>query len=127
MSDDSDDQPKDIDPQTQAEQRLSEPPTPRLSLVQRSSNWLFHFSPAARAALVARTTWTYVILALSLSANVVQIWGEPWPTDPIFLAGPLSFGSSLDIPFVVRNPSALFWIRSQNSSAAFFRFTPMVD
>jgi|HubBroStandDraft_5_1064220.scaffolds.fasta_scaffold53754_2 hypothetical protein len=47
----------------------------------------------------------------TLLALFLFVWtfvGPPWPTDPIFLPGSPSFGSSLDVPFSVSNKSALF-------------------
>jgi hypothetical protein len=47
----------------------------------------------------------------TLLAIFLFVWtflGPPWPTEPTFLPGAPSFGSSLDVPFSVSNRSALF-------------------
>jgi len=52
-----------------------------------------------------------VAFLLSLAANIVQIWGPPWPTDPMFFAGPYSFDAPFDALFIVQNRSVFFSIR----------------
>jgi hypothetical protein len=55
---------------------------------------------------------TVIVGSLGLVASVYQIWGgPPWPTAPAFAPGAPSFGSALDVPFIVTNKSVLFPIK----------------
>lgn len=45
------------------------------------------------------------------TANVLGIWGPPWPTEPVFSPGAPSAGSPFDVPFLVTNKSAFFPIK----------------
>jgi hypothetical protein len=49
------------------------------------------------------------VMAFGLTA-VINVWGPPWPTEPVFAPGLPSAGSPLDVPFAVTNKSALFAI-----------------
>jgi hypothetical protein len=53
-----------------------------------------------------------ILASIGLVASVYQLFGgPPWPTEPTFVARASSFGSPLDIPFIVENHSVIFWIR----------------
>ncbi len=60
--------------------------------------------------------WRRVVLfpafVLSIAANVVEIWGPPWPTKPTFSPGFPSSGFPLDVPFIVTNKSGFFPIKN---------------
>lgn len=45
---------------------------------------------------------------LALLCAIYSFWGPPWPTEPTFSPGFPSSGPPLDVPFIVRNTSALF-------------------
>jgi hypothetical protein len=51
------------------------------------------------------------VVAFGLTV-VINVWGPPWPTEPVFAPGQPSAGSPLDVPFTVTNKSALFAITS---------------
>jgi len=63
---------------------------------------------SSRSTVTTKHAWTMVGLAISLlglSAAVDQFWGRPWPTDPeIHPQNPVG-GSSLVLPFTIRNKS----------------------
>lgn len=53
--------------------------------------------------------WKSIILAISLLANVYQLsGGPPWPVDPELHFRDTSDGSSLILPFSIRNRSGIF-------------------
>ena len=82
----------------------------------RGKEWLTRSAPHLqrhfRNHLRHWRRWSFrIAFLLSLAANIVQIWGPPWPTDPVFFAGPYSFGAPLDALFIVQNRSVFFPIR----------------
>ncbi len=58
---------------------------------------------------------------LALLAFVYGIWGPPWPTEPTFVPGAPSFGSALDVPFIVTNKSVLFPIKKLHILCSAYR------
>lgn len=55
--------------------------------------------------------WTAPVAVLAIASGFASLWGPPWPTAPEFSPGPPSRGQPFDVPFVVKNRSALFPIR----------------
>ena len=75
-------------------------PKPRPPLLERSNQawWI------RAAKWIGATTVT----GLGLLATIAGLWGTPWPTAPVFSAGPPSYGAATDVPFQVENKSAVF-------------------
>ena len=82
------------------------PPDPRQ--LRRLLRTPFH----SRLWLVVVGTSTLGIAAFEIVANIVQVWGVPWPTAPSFVPGLPSFGVAFDIPFQVENKSILFGLHN---------------
>lgn len=78
------------------------------TLGQRFVNRLRHSSPAVQTGAVLLFAGSLGLNVLSVAANIVQIFGEPWPTEPIFVPGPYSADAPFDIPFIVSNRSSVW-------------------
>jgi hypothetical protein len=61
-------------------------------------------------------------LALSIAANIVQIWGPFWPTELDFAPVALSFGHPFEVPFVVTNKSVVFGLSNLRLSCHLISF-----
>jgi hypothetical protein len=59
-----------------------------------------------RRRLLNTAKWTGAVF--TVVAFVSGVWGPPWPTEPSFSPNTASFGSALDVPFIVENKSSLF-------------------
>jgi hypothetical protein len=63
-----------------------------------------------------RRLWTAAKVAAAfpavtgLALGILGLIGPPWPTEPVFLPGPPSFGAAFDVPFHVENKSLFFWL-----------------
>ena len=72
-------------------------------------------SPPPRAEKIAtypRSFWVAIgslcLLALSVTSNIVTLWGPFWPTEPVFSLSYPSSGSPFEIPFYITNRSVIF-------------------
>jgi hypothetical protein len=97
--------------QPQQQKEIAEITTPLTSTLPLQPKPASQHGPTLLLKIIFRSSWKNALLFLSIAANVVQIWGQPWPVPPVFRSGPISSGSPLDIPFIVENRSAFFWIR----------------
>jgi|ERR1700722_1826345 len=65
-----------------------------------------------RVLAIIAILFAFAVWFSSQTANLIQIMGAPWPTEPVFSPGPPSFGDAFGIPFTVENKSAFFWLRN---------------
>jgi len=65
-----------------------------------------------RLWMAAKVIGGFVVTLTGLLGTVYGVVGPPWPTEPVFLRGPPSFGSPLNIPFSVTNKSGFVGIRN---------------
>jgi hypothetical protein len=75
--------------------------------------------PVVHPERMHRRLWTvakafagFLVALFGLVGTAYGIWGPVWPTEPVFVPGPLSFGSSFAVPFVVSNKSVLFDLKA---------------
>jgi hypothetical protein len=55
----------------------------------------------------------FVVGTLGAASAIYQLGGSaPWPTEPVFSPGQSSFVAAFEVPFVVENKSAFFWIKN---------------
>ncbi len=64
--------------------------------------------PAPRHRRFLQIAKAIVGTPLAVVAFVYAVWEPPWPTKPTFSPSSPSFGSAIDVPFIVTNKSAWF-------------------
>jgi hypothetical protein len=83
---------------------INQPQTPQAKVQTQTHRRLWQ---AAKAAGI------FVAGVIALLSGIYQLGGSaPWPTDPVFFPGQPSFVAAFEVPFVVENKSAFFWIKN---------------